>query len=132
MRKIVDAEGEILAIVFKLSDFMSQGVNFISDLSWDFQIAIMAHPKGHEISRHHHPKQKREIFTTSEILIIFEGSINADIFDSHNQFMQSIPLEAGHVIFLKSGGHGFTVSENAKFMELKQGPYNSTLDKVLF
>ncbi len=132
MRKIIDDEGEVLAIILKLSDFVTQGVNFISDLSWDFQIAIMAHPKGHVISRHYHPRQKREIFTTSEILIIFEGSINANIFDSRNQFIESILLDAGHIIFLKSGGHGFTVSENAKFMELKQGPYNSTLDKVLF
>ena len=37
-----------------------------------------------------------------------------------------------NVILLAAGGHGFEMLEDAEIIEVKQGPYSSTEDKVRF
>ena len=41
-------------------------------------------------------------------------------------------LEAGDVILLISGGHGFVVLEDVQMIEVKQGPYSGDEDKTRF
>jgi hypothetical protein len=41
-------------------------------------------------------------------------------------------LEAGDVILLVSGGHGFEVIEEVEMIEVKQGPYLGEHDKTRF
>jgi len=36
------------------------------------------------------------------------------------------------MLILISGGHGLNVKKNTKFIEVKQGPYNESIDKVRF
>jgi hypothetical protein len=41
-------------------------------------------------------------------------------------------LEAGDVILLASGGHGFEMIEDSEIIEVKQGPYAGEMDKTRF
>jgi hypothetical protein len=41
-------------------------------------------------------------------------------------------LEAGDVILLISGGHGFEVVEEVEMFEVKQGPFGGNMDKTRF
>lgn len=41
-------------------------------------------------------------------------------------------MEAGYVILLASGGHGFEVLEDLEVFEVKQGPYMGEMDKTRF
>ena len=41
-------------------------------------------------------------------------------------------LEAGDVILLAKGGHGFEVLEELEMFEVKQGPYPGEVDKTRF
>jgi hypothetical protein len=41
-------------------------------------------------------------------------------------------LEAGDVILLAAGGHGFTMLEPTEMIEVKQGPYAGDRDKTRF
>jgi mannose-6-phosphate isomerase-like protein (cupin superfamily) len=41
-------------------------------------------------------------------------------------------LEAGDVILLIKGGHGFKVLEDLEMFEVKQGPYAGDEDKIKF
>ena len=46
--------------------------------------------------------------------------------------MESHLLEAGDIILLAAGGHGFEVIEEVEMVEIKQGPYLGDRDKVRF
>ena len=45
-----------------------------------------------------------------------------DFFTSDQRYLESRILEAGDVILLASGGHGFEVLEEVEMVEVKQGP----------
>ena len=36
------------------------------------------------------------------------------------------------IILLLTGGHGFKIMKKCKFIEVKQGPYNTKKDKIKF
>jgi hypothetical protein len=36
------------------------------------------------------------------------------------------------IVILLTGGHGFKVVKNCKLIEVKQGPYNESKDKIRF
>lgn len=55
-----------------------------------------------------------------------------DFYDDDRNYLESRILSAGDVIFLASGGHGFTVLEELDMVEVKQGPYAQGLDKIRF
>ena len=43
---------------------------------------------------------------------------------------QKFNLVEGDLILLKSGIHGFEITEDCKFIEIKQGPFKETADKI--
>ena len=47
-------------------------------------------------------------------------------------YLSSSAVEAGDVLLLASGGHGFTMLEQTEMIEVKQGPYAGDRDKVRF
>jgi hypothetical protein len=55
-----------------------------------------------------------------------------DFYTQSQNYLESRELEAGDVILLAAGGHGFEVMEDLEMIEVKQGPYAGPLDKVRF
>ena len=45
--------------------------------------------------------------------------------------MESRILNAGDVILLAAGGHGFEMLEDSEIIEVKQGPYAGDQDKTV-
>ena len=84
------------------------------------------------IKRHIHNLQKRVIRTTSEVIVVIDGSIEVEIYNINEVLQEKIILLTGDSIALYSGGHGLKSVDNAKFIEVKQGPYNPKTDKKLF
>ena len=60
------------------------------------------------------------------------GRLRVDFFDNDQQYLESRILEAGDVILLAAGGHGFEVLEEIEMVEVKQGPYAGEQDKTRF
>lgn len=54
-----------------------------------------------------------------------------DLYDDDTNYLESHILEAGDVILLAAGGHGFKVLEELEMVEVKQGPYIAN-DKIRF
>jgi hypothetical protein len=133
MKTIKDNNSETLAIIIESQDHLKKdGISFWSDPSWDLQFASMNHSTGHEISRHFHPKQERNILNTTEILVLLEGEVEATFYDNNLNFIANHTLATGDVLILLSGGHGFNVKREARFFEIKQGPFSAEKDKVHF
>ena len=55
-----------------------------------------------------------------------------DFYDPNQHYLDSRILEAGDVILLATGGHGFEVLEEIEMVEVKQGPYAGDQDKPRF
>jgi mannose-6-phosphate isomerase-like protein (cupin superfamily) len=47
-------------------------------------------------------------------------------------YLESRILNAGDLILLIRGGHGFKVLEDLEMFEVKQGPYAGDQDKIKF
>ncbi len=69
---------------------------------------------------------------TQEVLFIKKGKLRVDFYDDYEDYLESVILEAGDVILLVSGGHGFKILEETEMIEVKQGPYSGEADKKRF
>ncbi len=92
----------------------------------------MEHAAGKLIAPHVHNPVPREVHYTQEVLFIRKGLLRVDFYDHQQCYLRSRILEAGDVILLIEGGHGFEVLEDVEMIEVKQGPYAGDQDKTRF
>jgi len=127
----IESQDQLFALVIR-NGYRPAGIEFLGSPDLNQQIGIMSHPAGHIIKRHIHKPVKREISGTSEAILIVEGIVEAEIYDNERNPIKNTVLKKGDIIFLISGGHGFTVSKDAVMFEVKQGPYLGMDDKERF
>jgi hypothetical protein len=128
---IRDEEGNLLAlIVSHLYD--KPGVSFFTGGELSQQLGYMHHPAGTIIKAHVHNPVRREVHFTQETLFIKHGKLRVDFYNTGQVYLESRILEAGDVMLLIEGGHGFEVLEELQMFEVKQGPYAGDQDKTLF
>lgn len=130
IERIISGDQEIAIIIRNSYD--DEGIKFVTDSSYSQQLAYMHHPKGHEIVPHFHNRVERTVHYTQEVLVIKEGKLQVDFYHDNREFYMSKVLEAGDIILLCAGGHGFEVLEDVKMVEIKQGPYIGEQDKTRF
>ena len=131
MIRYVVHKTKMLAIIIK-RNFSEPGIHFFTPEEFSQQLAYMRHPAGKIIEPHVHNPVQREVFTTQEFLCIKRGILRVDFYDDERIYLESRILEAGDVILLASGGHGFEVLEEIELIEVKQGPYAGEADKTRF
>lgn len=131
MIEYIKNDENLLAIIVR-NNYKQEGLKFFTSETNTQQIGCVGHPKGTVCQAHIHNKVKREVYYTSETLIIKEGKVRADIYDNEKNYLESKILEKGDVILFVDGGHGFNFLEDTQMVEIKQGPYLSVNDKVRF
>ena len=127
----IQHNGEVLAIILS-RDFDKPGIHFLTPNNFSQQLAYMHHPAGKTIEAHVHNPVPRDVQYTLEVLLIKRGKLRVNFFDEHQNYLESRILEAGDVILLAKGGHGFEVLEEIEMIEVKQGPYAGDKDKTRF
>lgn len=127
----VEHDGRLLALILR-ADFQPEGIEFYTDDDSAQQVGAMAWPKGRVILPHMHNLVDRTVSRTQEVLVIRKGKVRVDLFDESRNYLESRILNEGDIILLASGGHGFTMLEDAIMVEIKQGPYLGEQDKVRF
>ena len=95
------------------------------------QYASFKYKKNTEVQRRFHNLNERNISTTAEGIVVLEG-IEIEIYDNSKNFLETITLNEKDSILMLAGGHKIIVLEDSKFIEFKQGPYDSEIDKTLF
>jgi len=128
--KIMSGE-EILAIVVR-STFSSPGSNFFTPPEWPQQLGMLVYSRGKKIAPHKHKCLKRETETFTEVLILIEGVVKVDLYDSNKQLARTVILRTGDSILFASGGHAIEILEDARILEVKQGPYIGQEEKEFF
>jgi cupin fold WbuC family metalloprotein len=122
---------DIYAIVLR-RQYTNSGPNFFTPGEFSQQLGMLIHPKGKIVKRHRHKLVKREIFRTQEVLVLLEGKIRVELFDDEGDKLKTVILKPGDAILLAQGGHKVKVLEDAKIIEVKQGPYAGFDDKEFF
>ncbi len=124
-------EDKELALIIRRS-YHNDGIEFFTPSNYSQQIGYMNRPTGYVIEPHVHNPVTREVHYTKEVLIIRSGRLRVDFYSEAQQYLESTILEAGDVILLSYGGHGFEMLEPTEIIEVKQGPYAGDEDKTRF
>lgn len=127
----VKKKDKLLAMIIR-NDYECEGVDFITPNEYSQQVAYMHHPTGKVIDAHVHNLVHRNVVLTQEVLFIKKGILRVDFYDEYEDYLESRDLQAGDIILLVSGGHGFHVIEEVEMIEVKQGPYSGDQDKKRF
>ena len=130
IEQITDQNQLLALIVFHR--FNQPGIHFFTPNELSQQLAYMRHPIGKVIQPHVHNPVIREVTHTQEVLFIKSGKLRVDFYNDQQEYLDSRILEAGDVILLVTGGHGFEVLEEIEMIEVKQGPYVGEQDKTRF
>jgi mannose-6-phosphate isomerase-like protein (cupin superfamily) len=127
---IVTGERQLALIVRR--DFHAEGIKFFTPNTYSQQLGYMNRPRGYVIPPHVHNPVRREVEYTKEVLFIRKGRVRVDFYSEEQEYLRSTVLNAGDVILLAFGGHGFEMLEDAEIIEVKQGPYAGDQDKTRF
>ncbi len=127
----ITCEGQELALIIR-SSFQKEGIEFFTPSDYSQQIGYMKRAPGYVIPPHVHNPVVREVQYTKEVLFIKSGKLRIDFYSDSQQYLESTILNAGDVILLALGGHGFEMLEETEIIEVKQGPYAGDHDKTRF
>ncbi len=127
----IKKKNKLLALIVR-DNYSKDGIDFLTPNDYSQQVAYMHHPTGKVIDAHVHNLVHRNVILTQEVLFIKKGKLRVDFYDEYADYLESTILEAGDVILLISGGHGFSVLEEVEMIEVKQGPYSGDADKRRF
>lgn len=122
---------KLLSVIIR-RNFEKNGIEFFTPNDFSQQLAYMKRPKDYVIPPHVHNPVLREVQLTQEVLFIKSGRVRVDFYDDDKNYLESTTVEAGDVILLAHGGHGFEMLEESEIIEVKQGPYAGEMDKVRF
>jgi hypothetical protein len=125
----IEHDGMLYALIVS-HDYEKPGISFFTPNELSQQLAYMHHPAGKIIDAHVHAPLPRQVFQTQETLLVKRGKLRVDFYDADRRYLESRVLEAGDVLLLVQGGHGFEVLEELEMFEVKQGPYAE--DKIRF
>jgi cupin fold WbuC family metalloprotein len=119
----IEKNGEIIAVIVRKTKSI-EGIHFFSPPEFSQQLGLICRAKDHVIKPHVHKRVPREVSVTQEVLHILSGRIEITLYDRNKELIKSVELEAGDTVLLASGGHGIKILEDAKMLEVKQGPYS--------
>lgn len=132
MIKNIFFKDRMLAIIIN-ANYNNDGISFFTPNNFSQQLGYMKRPQGYAISPHDHDPVPRTIEWTQEVLFIRSGKVRLDLYEPETRkYLESHILNAGDVVLLAHGGHGFVMLEQSEIIEVKQGPYAGEQDKVRF
>lgn len=123
---------KLYALIVRRNYKKMSGVNFFTDKDSTQQFGYMKHKRNYMILPHRHNKRKTKILLTTEVIVLLKGILRVDFYNEKEKYLFSKKLYANDLIMLSNGGHGFKVLKDVEMIEVKQGPYSLTMDKVKF
>jgi mannose-6-phosphate isomerase-like protein (cupin superfamily) len=131
MIETIEHANMALAVILRRG-FSEKGIHFFTPNDFSQQLGYMNHPEGYVIPPHVHNPVPRNVQFTKEVLFVRSGKLRVDFYSDDQEYLESAVLEAGDVILLALGGHGFEMLEPTEIIEVKQGPYAGDADKTRF
>ena len=123
---------KLLALIVRGKYRNKKGITFFTPNESTQQFGYMKHKKNHLIMPDKHNKRLTKILVTTEVIILFKGILRVDFYNEKKKYLFSKKIYAGDIIMLVNGGHGFKVLKDTEMIEVKQGPYSLSADKIKF
>ena len=123
---------KLLALIVRGKYRNKKGITFFTPNESTQQFGYMKHEKKHIIKPHLHKKRLKKIFNTTEVILLLKGLLRVDFYNSKKKYLFSKLVKKNDIIMLVHGGHGFKVLKNVEMIEIKQGPYVLSKDKIKF
>ena len=120
------------ALIVRRKFRKKSGINFFTSKESTQQFGYMKHKKNYLIMPHKHNKRLTNILTTTEVIVLFKGILRVDFYDNKKKYLFSKKIYAGDIVMFVNGGHGFKVLKDVEMLEVKQGPYSLSSDKIKF
>ncbi len=100
-------------------DFLSRDSDFVQVGTWWYN-------SGRILKAHKHIENVRVISFTQECIIVMNGKVQVDLYDTENAKFEEFILSKGDLAVLLCGGHGYKILEdNTKVVEVKGGQFIS-------
>ena len=100
------------------------GLNFFSQDGDFIQVGVWGYNEGKELKAHIHNEVSREVLWTQEVLFVRSGKLLARIYNTEEKLISQLEVQAGDIIILLRGGHGYDILEKGtQVLEIKNGPY---------
>ncbi len=131
LAEAVEFEGRLFAYIIRAAAEPKK-TSFVTQNDATMQAGFVVYPGGSQIPRHVHKPLERHIVGTPEALFLRKGACRVDFYSEDQRPLGSREFRQGDFLLLLGGGHGFAVHEDTIFLEVKQGPYTGTSEKVLF
>lgn len=110
----------------------SESTRFLTPNDLNLQLGMIAYRSGGRVLPHRHLPVERTKRGTMEAVLVRQGLCDVDIYDDAQVRFATRTLEAGDLVLLVSGGHGFRMRDDTVLLEVKEGPYVEGGDKVVF
>lgn len=126
MAEVVEIkEGDlVLARHIPASAAWQDGLSFFSEDGDFIQVGVWGYGAGKELKAHIHNEVKREVLWTQEVLFVRSGKLRANVFNTREEKVAELEVNAGDLIILLRGGHGYDILEDGtQVLEIKNGPY---------
>ena len=124
-------EGKLLAYVIR-GDLGPEKSSFFTPPESTLQMGFVVYPAGRAIARHVHKPLERQIVGTAEAILVKSGRCEVDIYSDDRDLVATRTVQAGDMLLLVGGGHGFRTLEDTVLVEIKQGPYLEVDEKERF
>lgn len=124
---------ELIAIVVRRGAQSENKYNFLTDDREPFQLGMSFYSPGERIRSHAHLPRTIRVSRVQEFIVLSHGRARLDLYSETRARIAQTLLEAGDVVLLLGGGHGFEILEDTRIVEVKQGPYEGAKnDKEVF
>jgi|TARA_B110000438_G_C15412849_1_gene478383 hypothetical protein len=123
---------KLLGLIVRGSYRNKKGITFFTPKNSTQQFGYMKHKKEYIIKPHLHKKRLTKILYTSEVILLLKGILRVDFYNLKKKYLFSKVIKDKDIIMLVHGGHGFKVLKSVEMIEIKQGPYILSKDKVKF
>jgi len=124
------SKNQVLQAIFVPGTAEYDGIKFFTSPQNDLQIALMTRDFNSPVHAHQHLLTQRTVHSTQEFVWIREGKAHVVIYDDDLTISHELTLCTGDSILFVSGGHAINFLIRTQLLEIKQGPYQKTHDKV--
>jgi len=124
-------EGRPLAYVVR-AQFTPSATTFMTPTELEQQVGFVVYPRGAQIQRHIHRGLDRRTTGAAEVVLVRRGACEVEIYGQSRELVTRCTLNAGDLMLMVSGGHGFRMTEDTVLLEIKQGPYVGREEKEFF
>ena len=122
-QKTIKHNGETYAHIFRADTPADNGVKFFTKDEDPLQVGLFEREEGYEVVPHRHNPLSVELSPPGEFIWIQSGSAAVKIFDNDWNIIEEVTVVGGDCIVILNGGHAFTMLEQTRILEVKQGPY---------